>query len=142
MTKVQSALGNNGTIVIMGSAFRDNYRYKHKQYDTYDNDSNRRNICKGLDIDFVEMRRKYDGWYIAAFTDIKKIDNDNITWMEDIAYKILDKIAPVLIIESDERFTKFKIHRFEREKTLEFSGYDYWNTFLPNIEEYIKTLSE
>lgn len=159
----------NGTINLVGSKFRDKYRFLHKQYSTYES-ACLREKCPGLDIDFVEMRWKWNNsrpleaqfqnsffeigeivgdtknvvefwckeWYIAAFTDIKKKEKDTVSPTEKWCYNILDlHMAPVIIIDADEEFEEFSVHRFNKERIVAFSASDFWNTFLPNIEDFI-----
>ena len=125
-------------IILKGSPLRDKYKYEHKQYANYLSPQDR-DKCLGLDIDFVEIR----DFEIICFTDIKRFD-EGLTPIEKIVYPKLEKIAPVLEIETNDDLSEFGVKLLGTlgQPKQRYSRRDYFNEFLPHIQEHIAKLKE
>ena len=126
---------------LIGSSFRDWYRYMHKQNEYYSSDG-ARNRCTASDVDLIEIRNGK----IVAITDIKNSENEKNTGLskhEKIAYLELSKAlnVPVFIIWADPSWGQFEVESWPEKKYHQtfYSKEQFFQCFIEDIENITKT---
>ena len=125
---------------LIGSKFRDRYRYMHKQTEYYSS-KDARHKCKASDVDLIEIRNGK----IVAITDIKNTETEKekgLSSCERLVYRELSKAlnVPVFIIWADPSWSNFEVESWPLKKYSQtfYSKEQFFQCFTEDIEKICK----